>query len=192
MPAPTASNMVDRVDDADRPMGTVRRDRVFLDHAGFRVVHIFVFDPHGSLLLQRLSSKRERNPLKWGSSVAGYVRVGEDYADAAQRRLREELGLVADVAKFGNTVMFDQGARKFISLFLASARSSDLAIAEPDHIDKIEFVPLQDIANALRLKPTEFTETFLFVFRFFQETLRLTGPDGWVKWTGPASVREAL
>src|ERR1700747_2339042 len=105
MPAPRASALIDRVDPADRPVGKVRRGEVFEKRAGFRVVHVFVFDWEGQLLLQQLGRHRDRNPLKWGSSVAGYLNAGEDYLEAAQRRLREELRLETPLAKFGSAVM---------------------------------------------------------------------------------------
>ncbi|MBV8200036.1 MAG: NUDIX domain-containing protein, partial [Acidobacteria bacterium] len=146
MPAPSPSTLIDRVDETDTPVGTVSRSEVFAERAGFRVVHVFVFNQAGRLLIQRLGQNRERNALKWGSSVAAYLLSGENYLQGAERRLREELGLEGRrPAKFGSVVMPDQGARKFITLYLASAEQHEVHRADPDHIQQLLFWPIANI-----------------------------------------------
>lgn len=179
MPAPTAETAIDRVDETDTPIGEVKRGNVFAERAGFRVVHVFVFNSVGKLLLQQLSENRERNPGKWGSSVAAYLRSGEDYLQAAERRLLEELGLLAKAAKFGSVVMPDQGARKFITLYLAHAEKHNVRRAEPDHLQRLSFWSIADVLAALKDGPDSFTETFRFLFEFFRRTLLLTDAGEW-------------
>src|SRR5918911_1858910 len=87
------SDIIDAVDARDEVIGTVKRSEVFTKKIGFRVVHAFVFNPHGALLLQRIAAHRDRHPLQWGSSVAGYVLAGESYDEAIRRKTRLELGL---------------------------------------------------------------------------------------------------
>lgn len=170
MPAPDASAFIDCVDPADKPIGKVRRSEVFQEHAAFRVVHVFVFNDEGELLLQQLGRGRNRNPLRWGSSVAGYLNAGEDYFDGAVRRLREELGLKTPLIKFGSAVMKDvmddQAARKFITLYLTS--SSRFSVGDPGHIESLRFEPIPGIESWMLRSPADFTETFRFVFRFYR------------------------
>jgi hypothetical protein len=163
--------LIDWVDAADKPIATIPRSEVFLRRAGFRVVHVFVFNNAGELLLQQLGRNRERNPLKWGSSVAGYLNAGERYLDGAIRRLREELACDAPLTKFGSVGMLDQGARKFVTLYLASA--SDVAMSEPEHIENLRFERVADVSDWLLASPEDFTETFRFLFRFYLSTLGL-------------------
>lgn len=171
MPAPSSSSLVDWVDAADSPIAKVPRQEVFLRQAGFRVIHIFVFNEEGDLLLQQLGRDRERNPLKWGSSVAGYLNAGEQYLEGAVRKLREELAVEAPLSKFGSVVMQDQGARKFITLYLASV--SDVAVNEPGHIESLRFESVANVEAWLSRSPDDFTETFRFLFRFYRSTLDL-------------------
>lgn len=166
MPSPQAINLIDNVDDADRPIGVVARSNVFEEHAGFRVAHVFVFNDAGELLLQQVGRGRLRSPLRWGSSVASYLFAGETYAEAAQRRLREELLLETPLLKLGGTRMDDAGATKFIELFKTISNTAD--IGEPQHIESLDFVPLQVVQQLLASDASRFTETFPFVFRLFQ------------------------
>lgn len=172
MPAPSSESPIDWVDEADRPVGEIERGRVFEVGAKFRVVHIFVFNPEGKLLLQQLARERERNPLKWGSSVAGYLNVGESYVDGATRRLREELGLVTPLVKHGSISMQDHSSTKFITLY-TTRTSAEPHIVEPGHIESLRFWRPEELQRELSRNPEQFTETFRYVFRFFQATLRL-------------------
>lgn len=171
MPAPNKSSPIDWVDEADRPIRKIARGRVFEVGAKFRVVHIFVFNPQGELLLQQLGRHRERNPLKWGSSVAGYLHAGEAYADGASRRLREELDLDTPLVKHGSIFMQDLSSTKFITLYTTVAE--DPHIAEPGHIEAVRFWPQAEVLEELSRNPDQFTETFRYVHRFFQATLPL-------------------
>ncbi|HUR18145.1 MAG TPA: NUDIX domain-containing protein [Acidimicrobiales bacterium] len=130
-----------------------------------RTVHVFVFDPHGRLLLQQLGRGRDRHPLLWGSSVAGFPRPGEEEADAASRRMSEELGLSDPVELVGTTVMRDGDSEKFVTLFEARAAHAD--ILEPDHIERIEFRGGEEIGREMVEHPANFTETFRHVFAFW-------------------------
>jgi isopentenyl-diphosphate Delta-isomerase len=186
MPAPSPSTTIDRVDEADQPISEVTRAEVFSHPGlGFRVVHIFVFDDEGKLLLQRLGGRRDRNPLKLGSSVAGYLNLGEEYLDAARRRLKEELGLSTPLAKFGSVVMPDQGARKFITLYIT--RASQIASFDENHIAGLRFETVPAIREQVQLRPDDFTETFRFLFQFYLSVLRLTGVGEWKDLGTPPS-----
>jgi isopentenyl-diphosphate delta-isomerase len=171
VPAPRSESLIDKVDAADRPIGAIQRSNVFAEAVNFRVVHIFVFDDDGSLLLQQLSPKRERHPGRWGSSVAGYLHAGETYWAGARRRLQEELGLSVPLSKHGSTWMLDEGCRKFINLYLARSNSAD--IREPHHISALQFWSLDFIEARLRSGPEVFTETFRYLFAFFRATTQL-------------------
>jgi isopentenyl-diphosphate Delta-isomerase len=166
MPAPSPTSLIDRVDDTDEPIGVVPRRDVFREHAGFRVAHVFVFSQAGDLLIQRVSHERERSPLLLGSSVAAYLFAGESYAEAARRRLREELGLTTPLQKLGSTTMDDGGARKFIDLFRTT--SDEASIADEHHIESLLYLSVPEIQEMLRSEPEQFTETFPHVFRLYR------------------------
>jgi isopentenyl-diphosphate Delta-isomerase len=172
MPAPKPWSPVDWVDEADRPVTRIERGRVFEVGAKFRVVHIFIFNSRGELLLQQLGRERERNPLKWGSSVAGYLHAGEPYADGATRRLREELGMETPLVKHGSISMQDHSSTKFITLYKTQAAEAP-QVLESSHIESLRFWNLDELQEEISRDPEQFTETFRYVFRFYQATSRL-------------------
>jgi isopentenyl-diphosphate delta-isomerase len=158
--------VVDQVNQADVPIGLVRREEVFAKHAGFRVAHVLIFNSQEQLLLQRLALSRNRNPGAWGSSVASYLFASESYQEAARRRVREELGVIApEPISVGKTEMMDDGCMKFIGVF--SMKYDGPFVIDRSHIDEIEFVAPLRIREMIYNGIRQFTPTFLRVFQDF-------------------------
>ena len=168
MPAPSPLSAVDAVDEADAPVGVAPRARVLADHLNFRTIHIFVFDSDGRLLVQQLGEQRDRHPLRWGSSVAGYVFAGEPEWAAARRRLREELGLRTKLRKHGALAIDDEHSTKFVTLFVTHSHRPQ--IRDGEHIQRIAFRVLTEVEADLDIRPDDFTPTFSTLFRFFRAT----------------------
>jgi len=159
--------LIDTVDEHDVPRGVIRRSEALRSRSNFRVVHIFLFNRHDELLIQQLSLNRERHAGQWGSSVAGYLFAGETYIEAAQRRLRQELGVCeADLHNYGKTMMDDSGCQKFISLFIATCEGP----FKPDgsQIAQIEFLAISTIKRFSDGGERVFTPTLRHLLQFYR------------------------
>ncbi len=62
-----------------------------------RAFSIFIFNRAGYLLLQQRSEVKPLWPLFWSNSVCSHPRKGEETAEAAARRLPEEIGIRTEV-----------------------------------------------------------------------------------------------
>jgi isopentenyl-diphosphate delta-isomerase len=58
-----------------------------------RAFSIFIFNNAGHLLMQKRSKQKTLWPLFWSNSCCSHPRKGEEIEEAAERRLREELGI---------------------------------------------------------------------------------------------------
>lgn len=171
MPIVSQNMILDQVNQADVPIGHIRRRDVFAKHAGFRVAHVLVFNSAGDLLLQRLSLSRNRNPGSWGSSVAAYLFASESYEEAAYRRLAEELGITGVALSFlGKTQMTDDGSLKFISVF--TTKYDGIYRINRGQIAKVQFEYPAKILRMIDHGSRQFTPTFLHVFRYYLSTTR--------------------
>jgi 8-oxo-dGTP pyrophosphatase MutT (NUDIX family) len=152
--------VIDAVDEADAALSQISRRDVFKEHANFRVVHILVFNSRRDLLLQRLALNRPRHAGYWGSSVAGYLHSGEQYDEAARRRISEELGIYeARLELIGKTVMDDEGSQKFIEVF-TTVHDGPFRY-DRRHIDRVEFLPIPVIRTLQQSGERKFTPTFI-------------------------------
>ena len=57
-----------------------------------RAFSVLLFDPDGRLLLQQRAAGKTRFPLRWANACCGHPAPGEPVAEAAARRLGDELG----------------------------------------------------------------------------------------------------
>ena len=82
------------VDEEGRVIGLASRQAChsdpFLLH---RVVHVLVVNDLGFILLQKRSPGKDVQPDKWDTSVGGHLHPKESYEAAAEREMREELGI---------------------------------------------------------------------------------------------------
>ncbi len=85
--------LLDIVDDNDNVVGRETRSVVHERGLQHRGVHVFLFTSHGKLLVHQRNKDRKAYPSSLDCSVSEHVKAGEDYLTAAQRGLREEMGL---------------------------------------------------------------------------------------------------
>lgn len=164
--------VINTVDAFDRVTGRVRRADVFAERRNFRVVHLFLFNAFGDLLVQLLPSDQARHPGRWGSSVAGYLFANESYLSAARRRSREELGINnVPLRRQGKTFMLDGPCIKFITLY-TGVYDGALNV-DRSHIERIEYMSVGRIQQALKTEPHLFTPTFAHLAtNFFMDSAR--------------------
>lgn len=94
-------DMVVLVDENDAEVGTAPKGRVHRTGERHRAVSVFLFDDRGRLLLQQRAAGKYHSPGLWSNTCCGHPRPGERPADAARRRLREEMGIECELAHAG-------------------------------------------------------------------------------------------
>lgn len=87
------------------------------------VVHVCVFNEKGEMLIQKRQAGKQLEPDKWDVSAGGAAILGEDSYAAAQRELKEELGLEVDLSNVAPhaTLFFDTG---FDDYYLVECQSA--------------------------------------------------------------------
>jgi len=85
--------MVVLVDRLDRPIGVAPKLAVHRDGHLHRAVSVLLFDDVGRVLLQRRAAAKYHSALLWSNTCCGHPRPHEPPREAAQRRLREEMGI---------------------------------------------------------------------------------------------------
>ena len=81
------------VDARDREVGTDAKLSAHAEGKLHRALSVFVFDTDGNMLLQRRAATKYHSGGLWSNTCCSHPRPGESVHEAAQRRLREEMGL---------------------------------------------------------------------------------------------------
>ena len=86
--------LVELVDEAGQAIGECRVDEAHQQPGRLhRAFSVLLFDAEGRLLLQQRSAAKTRFPLRWANTCCGHPAPGQPVTEAANDRLREELGI---------------------------------------------------------------------------------------------------
>ena len=144
MPASREGHLVELVDEAGRPVGETT---VAAAHQApgqlHRAFSVLLVAPDGRVLIQRRAAVKTRFPLRWANSCCGHPLPGEHLAEAANRRLQEELGV-------GPVPLTEVG----VYVYRAEDPATGRVEVEYDHVLRGEFRP----DAPLRPEPAEVAE----------------------------------
>ena len=110
--ATTMPEQVVLVDETDAEIGVGEKLQAHIEGSLHRALSVFVFNPAGELLLQQRHPSKYHSGGLWSNTCCSHPRPGEAVAAAAQRRLREEMGIACDLERlfgFVYRVRFSSG-----------------------------------------------------------------------------------
>ena len=88
------------VDEKNNQIGTAPKETVHSDHTPLhRGFSLFVFNRNHEILVTRRADTKKTFPGVWTNTVCGHPGPGEEVVGVARRRLKDELGIIADDIK---------------------------------------------------------------------------------------------
>lgn len=166
VPAQSADEHFDVVDETDTVIARHPRSHVHASGLLHRAVHILVFNQSGDLLLQKRSAWKDREPSKWDSSAAGHLEPGETYTAAAQRETAEELGISPALQRLGKISACENTGQEFVEVF--TAHHEGPFVLPPSEIECTAFFSPDLIDRWVAERPSDFAPGFLEVWRLFR------------------------
>lgn len=121
------SELLWHVDENDNPIGPIERKKAHSD-ASFihRVVLILLRDAENNYLLQKRSESKDKYPGAWTVAASGHVDYLESYELAAERELREELGLIGIALTQVNTLLIrTEEESQYVGVFVGEVNKTD-------------------------------------------------------------------
>ena len=151
------------VDKKDRSLGL--RDKLEC-HLGKGILHrafsVFVFN-EGRILLQQRSSEKFLWPLYWTNTCCSHPLPEEDYEQAAQRRLKEEMGFACPVKKIGifqyQASYKDRGSENEVCAVLAGDWNGKV-FANPKEVAAFRWVDFEELKKDIAVNPDKYTPWF--------------------------------
>lgn len=155
------------VDENDNELGLMEKQEAHVRGVLHRAFSVFVFNSHGELLLQRRAAHKYHSGGLWTNTCCSHPRAGEETADAAQRRLFEEMGLRCPLTfsfSFVYKAGFDNGLteHEFDHVFFGSADNDPHP--DPEEVDGWKWMAPADVEKDLDLHPQQYTAWFKLVF----------------------------
>ncbi|MDD5342497.1 MAG: NUDIX domain-containing protein [Patescibacteria group bacterium] len=141
---------IDIVNDQNQVIGKITKDKLYDSPNNHRIVHVLIFNDRGEMALQLRSQTVEFLPSHWTTVVGGHVQAGETAEQAAQREMKEEVGVDLPFEKLFETVYETPhlpGMKKFLTVFKAFFNGP--FSPNPDDVAKVEFFSFDEIKQMI-------------------------------------------
>ncbi len=154
------------VNPQDNVLGLMEKQQAHINGVLHRAFSIFLFNEKGEMLLQQRANEKYHSPLKWTNAVCSHPRNGETYLDAANRRLKEELGIETELsekfhfiykANVGGGLWEHELDHVFVGNFNAEFNLNKNEVAA------VRYISLEDLDRELAKNPDNFTEWFKII-----------------------------
>lgn len=151
------------VNEEDEALGTMEKLAAHQQAVLHRAFSVFVFNLNGDLLMQQRAFSKYHSGGLWANTCCSHPRPGEHVADAAHRRLQEEMGFTTSLSKafdFTYKATFDNGLteHEFDHVFIGIYEG-------PVHFNPIEvaayaFMSESELRAQIQETPNRFTAWF--------------------------------
>jgi isopentenyl-diphosphate delta-isomerase len=151
------------VDTNDREIGTCSKLAAHEEGKLHRAVSVFVFDRQARLLLQRRAEAKYHSGGLWSNTCCTHPYPGKSPADAAARRLEEEMGFGCEMDPVGSFIYraeFENGLIEYEYDHLFKARFAGKPRPDPAEVCDWRWTGLDELARDRVEKPNEYTAWF--------------------------------
>jgi isopentenyl-diphosphate Delta-isomerase len=151
------------VNERDEPVGVEEKLETHSRGALHRAFSVFVFNSTGQLLLQKRAGIKYHSKGLWSNTCCGHPRPGEATADAARRRLYEEMGFVCEVRKvfgFIYHVKLDGGLIEHEYDHVLVGNFDGTPDPSREEVADWKWAGLSTLRRDMRLRPDDFTYWF--------------------------------
>lgn len=160
------------VDEKDNVIGSSEKEYAIKHSQVRRISRIFVFNNNGELFIQKRKTGLTLSGGKWDQSAGGHVDVGETYKQAAERELKEELGIKAAKLKEIGKFYFRREHETFISKSfntLFSCHYNGKITLQESEVDDGRWVMIDDLLVDIKNSPDLFAGVLITTIMFYNE-----------------------
>ena len=155
------------VDKQDNETGVMEKQEAHIKGVLHRAFSIFVFNSKKELLLQRRAKTKYHSAGLWTNTCCSHPRPNESTKDAANRRLKEEMGMSCNLSKqfdFIYKAILTNGLYEHEFDHVYFGTSNTIPTINLSEVDKYEYKTLEDIKEEIKNNPERYTEWFKICF----------------------------
>jgi len=155
------------VDRDDQQTGTMEKMEAHIQGKLHRAFSVFIFNKKGELLLQRRADGKYHSGGKWTNTCCSHPRPGETTPEAAHRRLKEEMGITAELNfafsfVYCTAIQDDIIENEYDHVFFGVTDA--LPVLNPDEVSSFKYISMAHLAAELKNNPGDYTQWLAICF----------------------------
>ena len=151
------------VNEKDEALGTMEKMEAHEQALLHRAFSVFVFNTNGDLLMQQRAFSKYHSGGLWTNTCCSHPRPNEDVADAAKRRLQEEMGFITSLTKafdFTYKAAFDNGLTEHEFDHVYTGVYEGPVHFNPNEVAAYAFMTEIELEEQIKETPERFTAWF--------------------------------
>jgi isopentenyl-diphosphate Delta-isomerase len=151
------------VDEFDNAIGKMEKLEAHQKGVLHRAFSIFIFNDKNEMLLQRRAFEKYHSAGLWTNTCCSHPRPNESNIEAANRRLKEEMGMEAALTHktfFIYKTEFDNSLTEYELDHVFVGHSNKNPNINLDEVESYIWLSVQDIKDQINLNPKQFTSWF--------------------------------
>jgi isopentenyl-diphosphate delta-isomerase len=151
------------VNEKDEPVGAMEKMEAHKQALLHRAFSVFIFNKNGDVLMQQRAFSKYHSGGLWTNTCCSHPRPGEHVADAASRRLQEEMGFTTSLTKvfdFTYKANFDNGLTEYEFDHVFTGQYDGLVDFNTEEVAAYAFMPAQELEQQIQETPERFTAWF--------------------------------
>ena len=162
------------ISENDEVLGLMEKMQAHENGILHRAFSVFLFNDKGELLLQKRAAEKYHSPNQWTNAVCSHPRIDETYLEGAKRRLKEELGIEAELTeKFHFIYKADVGGNLWEHErdHVFTGNYDGEFTLNKDEVSEIRYISMEDLDQEMKEYPENFTEWFKIILEEYKHHL---------------------
>ena len=158
----------------DEVLGLMEKQQAHINGLLHRAFSVFLFNKNGEMLLQKRASEKYHSPDQWTNAVCSHPKNGETYLEGAKRRLKEELGIEAELSeKFNFIYKADVGGNLWEHEldYVFTGIYEDEFHLNKNEVSEIRYISMEKLNQEMKENPEHFTEWFKIILEEYKHQL---------------------
>lgn len=158
------------VDLEDREIGTSEKLQAHIEGKLHRAISVFLFNSKKEMLLQQRAFEKYHSGGLWTNTCCSHPRPGESVLNAAERRLKEEMGIQCALTKafeFTYKAELDQGLTEYEYDHVFFGEFDGAPILNPEEAFSYRWIAMEDLKEEIEKFPHKFTYWFKILMEKF-------------------------
>ena len=151
------------VDEQDKEIGTMEKLQAHEEGRLHRAISAFIFNTNGEMLLQQRAAGKYHSALLWTNACCSHPRPGESVADAAHRRLHEEMGInctLQEIFTFTYKAHLENDLTEYEFDHVFKGITDEEPHPDASEVAAFRYVDMETLTHDIAVNPGIYTEWF--------------------------------